>query len=114
MPSKFLDQLLALDDIVITTHIRPDGDALGSQLALGRYLLKRGKQVSLINADLHPRNLDWLPARHEVALYQGGLEERARIVNAGGIVLVDVNAAHVKQIGSRHQDKAVKTILQNG
>jgi phosphoesterase RecJ-like protein len=39
---------------VVTTHMNPDGDALGSQIAMARYLATLGKQVRLINGDPTP------------------------------------------------------------
>jgi phosphoesterase RecJ-like protein len=49
-----LDRLLAAKRIVVTAHIRPDGDALGSALALGALLRKQGKsvQVALDRAEI--------------------------------------------------------------
>jgi len=36
---------------LITTHVNPDGDGLGSQLALARVLRRLGKEVTLVNSD---------------------------------------------------------------
>ena len=41
--------LLAYDRFVLTTHVNPDGDALGSELALASWLTTRGKDVTIIN-----------------------------------------------------------------
>lgn len=46
---------------ILLSHIRPDGDAIGSQLALGYSLLAMGKSVRLINEDGLPENLAFLP-----------------------------------------------------
>jgi bifunctional oligoribonuclease and PAP phosphatase NrnA len=46
---------------VLISHIRPDGDAIGSQLALGYALLAMGKSVRMINEDGLPENLAFLP-----------------------------------------------------
>ena len=46
---------------VLLSHVRPDGDAIGSQLALGYSLLALGKSVRLINEDGLPENLAFLP-----------------------------------------------------
>ena len=46
---------------VILSHVRPDGDAIGSQLALGCALRAMGKSVRLINEDGLPENLAFLP-----------------------------------------------------
>jgi phosphoesterase RecJ-like protein len=46
---------------VLLSHVRPDGDAIGSQLALGYALMALGKSVRLINEDGLPENLAFLP-----------------------------------------------------
>jgi phosphoesterase RecJ-like protein len=40
---------------IITTHVNPDLDALGSELALDEYLRSLGKEVSILNSDSAPR-----------------------------------------------------------
>jgi len=37
------------NNFIITTHVNPDGDAIGSELALARYLQSLGKNVTIIN-----------------------------------------------------------------
>jgi phosphoesterase RecJ-like protein len=51
---------------VLLSHIRPDGDAIGSQLALGFSLLAMGKSVRLINEDGLPENLAFLPGSERI------------------------------------------------
>lgn len=46
---------------IILSHVRPDGDAIGSQLALGFALKALGKSVRLVNEDGLPENLAFLP-----------------------------------------------------
>ncbi len=55
--------LLACDDIVVCGHVSPDGDCLGSQLALAAALRQAGKRVSCVLAKDDPvdRNLLFLP-----------------------------------------------------
>jgi len=45
---------------VLLSHVRPDGDAIGSQLALGYALLAAGKSVRMINDDGVPENLAFM------------------------------------------------------
>jgi phosphoesterase RecJ-like protein len=47
----------------ITSHIRPDGDSIGSQLALKRILERLGKEVTLVNHDPVPKIYHFLPGR---------------------------------------------------
>ena len=49
------------DSFIIMSHVRPDGDAIGSQLALGYALMAAGKDVRLINEDGLPETLAFLP-----------------------------------------------------
>jgi phosphoesterase RecJ-like protein len=45
---------------VIMSHVRPDGDAIGSQLALGLSLMAMGKTVHLVNEDGVPESMEFL------------------------------------------------------
>ena len=58
---KVLSALKNADNFMICAHIYPDGDAIGSLLALGRLLDKLGKTVTLVSADGVPRDLLCLP-----------------------------------------------------
>lgn len=59
--TKVQDILHNANDIVITTHIHPDGDALGSLLALNSYLASLNKKVSMILDDDVPVLYKFLP-----------------------------------------------------
>lgn len=43
--------------VAVAGHVRPDGDCIGSQVALCRYLLDQGVKAVAVNADPVPRNL---------------------------------------------------------
>lgn len=62
------EKLKALDSFVICGHISPDGDCIGSQLALGHALRSLGKQVQFILArnDKIDINLEFLPGIEEL------------------------------------------------
>jgi bifunctional oligoribonuclease and PAP phosphatase NrnA len=53
---------------VLMSHVRPDGDAIGSQLALGFPLLAMGKTVWMINEDGLPENMAFLNGSGRVIL----------------------------------------------
>lgn len=40
--------------VMLTTHVRPDGDALGSELAMADLLTQRGKEVQIFNSSPTP------------------------------------------------------------
>lgn len=56
--------------IVITTHFKPDADALGSSLGLAGYLKKKGHQVTVITPSDYPKFLFWMPSNEEVINYE--------------------------------------------
>ncbi len=51
---------------VLMSHVRPDGDAIGSQIALGFSLMALGKTVYLINEDGVPESLEFLKGSEKV------------------------------------------------
>ncbi len=55
---------------VITTHISPDGDALGSAIGLHRWLKKKGKDVTVIFNDAPGMNLSFIPGHEEGIIYE--------------------------------------------
>ena len=59
--SRIRDALLGARSVLLTSHERPDGDSLGSQLALGAALRQLGKQVRIIDYDPAPDLYAFLP-----------------------------------------------------
>ena len=53
--------ILAAERIIVLGHVRPDGDAIGSQVALASSLNEAGKEVLVLNEDGCPSNLSFLP-----------------------------------------------------
>ena len=73
----FKDLLALPKRIVITTHVKPDADALGSSLGLGGYLLKQGHQVCVITPTDYPNFLNWMEGNDDVVVYEGN-EDKAK------------------------------------
>lgn len=76
--------------IVITTHMNPDGDAIGCALGLWHYANARGKDAVVINNNETPHNFKFLPGTDTIKVYN---KERDYddFMNADLIVVVDVN-----------------------
>ncbi|MEL7119677.1 MAG: bifunctional oligoribonuclease/PAP phosphatase NrnA [Bacteroidota bacterium] len=66
-----LKQLLAFPkDIVITSHRNPDGDAIGSSLALGHYLRQSGgHQVKIVVPSEYPETFVWMPGIRDIIIF---------------------------------------------
>ena len=91
MIEDVLQVLRSRNRFLITTHVRPDGDAIGSQLALGMFLRRLGKQVAMINTDPTPGNLDWLPGVDAIEAFNGRVAHHDAFASADVIVVVDTN-----------------------
>ena len=66
---------------LLTTHVNPDGDAIGSEVAMARWLRARGKQVRILNDSPTPSAFGWLTAEDTVEVYDEALCE-ARFAEA--------------------------------
>ncbi|MDR0413046.1 MAG: bifunctional oligoribonuclease/PAP phosphatase NrnA [Dysgonamonadaceae bacterium] len=56
------------DKIIIITHISPDGDAIGSSLALYHFLLQTGKSVNVVVPNNFPGFLKWLKGAKDIVV----------------------------------------------
>lgn len=59
------------DRFIILSHIRPDGDAIGSTVAIGSTLEAMGKTVTYVNEDGVPDNLAFLPGSDKISKATG-------------------------------------------
>ena len=90
--------IAAHHNILITTHISPDGDALGSSLALYHYLKDKGKKVKLIVPNSFPYFLKWMKGAGEVLIFEYNPEAGKKIIeNSDLIFCLDHNIP--KRIG---------------
>ncbi|SDD44729.1 DHH family phosphoesterase [Sporomusa acidovorans] len=77
--------------IVLTAHIHPDGDALGSLLALYAYLVTQGKTVTMLLDDDVPRSFKFLSAWEKI--------EKPENVLPDVDLLVVLDASDLERIG---------------
>lgn len=86
--------------IVITIHLSPDGDAMGSAHALKFWLKKIGKtDIHIIAPNEFPAFLSWLPEAADVILYDSQKDEADRLLaQADLIISADYN--DTKRIGA--------------
>ncbi len=56
-------------EVMITTHHKPDADALGSSLGLAGYLKKKGHRVTVITPSDYPNFLNWMDGNNDVVVY---------------------------------------------
>ncbi len=67
MIKKIASVLKRYQSFLITSHINPDGDSIGSQIALALLLKKMKKKVAIINENPVPRTYQFLPHSNMIA-----------------------------------------------
>ncbi len=78
--------------IFITTHHKPDGDALGSMLGLALYLRKKGNEVTPVSPNEIPGFLMWMPGIDTLMNYEAESKKAQQALkNADLIFCVDFN-----------------------
>ncbi|NNJ24208.1 DHH family phosphoesterase [Alienimonas chondri] len=85
----------AADRVVLTSHARPDADALGSELALAAILEEMGKTVSIVNPSAAPDNLAFLDPHGRIAVFgrgQGGATGEDFVENHDLHLIVDTSS----------------------
>jgi phosphoesterase RecJ-like protein len=88
---KFCQLIRAADDIVLTSHIRPDCDALGSELGLADVLRAMGKQVRIVNSQATPPNLAFIDSRHEIMEFGRDISVE-QLSEAQLVIILDTSA----------------------
>ena len=71
---RICEEILRRQRFLLTSHARPDGDSIGSQMAMAYALDKLGKQVRIVNADSAPDHYREFPGldRIEIAPHAAG------------------------------------------
>jgi phosphoesterase RecJ-like protein len=66
--SQIVDAIRSRRRFVISSHARPDGDSIGSQLAMAYALREMGKDVAIVNADPAPGPLMAFPGVPDITI----------------------------------------------
>lgn len=109
-----LKELLAQPrKIVITTHHKPDGDAMGSSLGLYNYLIQKGHHVRLITPTDYPHFLQWLPNNPEVIIYTDHQNAAAQMVKEAELIFcLDFNSlSRINALGDLVQSSSALKIM---
>ncbi|MEM9737886.1 MAG: bifunctional oligoribonuclease/PAP phosphatase NrnA [Bacteroidota bacterium] len=83
-------------NIVITMHHHPDGDAMASALAMGKWCEAKGHKVSIISPNQYPYFLNWLPDIEKVHVFENNKKELIKqlIDQADAIFFLDFSPIH--------------------
>ncbi len=81
--------------VVITTHQKPDADAMGSSLALRHFLVQFGHEVTVISPTNWAGWVDWMPGTREVMDYEKERQKGDAILDAAEwLFCLDFNIFH--------------------
>ncbi|EMI44218.1 DHH family phosphoesterase [Rhodopirellula sp. SWK7] len=86
----FVDQISHYQSFVLVSHIRPDCDALGSELGMAEVLKAIGKDVRIVNAHRTPPALSFLDPAGNIDVLGDDVE--AEDVKADCIMILDTSA----------------------
>jgi len=88
---QMMKQLIANHQkFVLTTHINPDGDAIGSEIAMAEYLNHLGKEVYIINNSSTPNNYKFLDGNEIIIVYDDE-RHRTMVASADAYIIVDIS-----------------------
>ena len=92
--AKFNELINNSQQIAICCHKNPDGDALGSSIALMEYLTQKGKNATVIVPDFYPDFLRWLPGTERIVRYDKHKEKADELINKADLLCcLDFNTA---------------------
>lgn len=88
--------------IAIIPHRGPDGDAMGSTLALYHFLLKNNHHPVVVSPNEFPDFLAWMPGSENVKIYEKDKENCTKILEEAELIFtLDFNALH--RVGEMEQ-----------
>ncbi|WP_028776157.1 DHH family phosphoesterase [Shimazuella kribbensis] len=91
--------------ILVVSHVNPDGDAIGSTLAVGSMVQSLGIPVTLVNESPVPEKLSFLPGAENILL-PSQVKDRFSVIIA-------VDAADISRIGNCQQLFADHSVIIN-
>ena len=82
------------DRFLVTTHVRPDGDALGSEVGMAGLLRQKGKDVRVVNASRTPPRYDFLDPEGSLFEHFGSMTagQAAGLGDRQVLVILDLSA----------------------
>ena len=101
--NTLIETIVKYKKIVIVSHVNPDGDALGSSLALYLYVKKLGATPTVIIPNDYPSFLAWMPAIDDILIYDKNEEKAKAVMNEAELFcFLDFNV--VSRTGLMHNE----------
>jgi phosphoesterase RecJ-like protein len=87
---EFIAAFRTSQRVVLTTHVNPDGDGLGSEIALACWLKERGIETAIINHSPTPAVYRWLDPRAMIRTFEKA-RDTTTLRSADLIITLDAN-----------------------
>ncbi len=87
------DRLLASRDVVLTSHVTPDADGIGTAIALVRALRGLGKRARMVSCSTAPKETSFLWRPGEFEVWQPDVHA-AQLKDADTVVATDLGGTH--------------------
>jgi phosphoesterase RecJ-like protein len=72
--------------IAIIPHKNPDGDAIGSTLALWHYLKNKGQQATIVSPNDYPKFLKWMPGHEHILNFEAKNKQALQALNEATLI----------------------------
>ena len=99
-------------NVVLTTHLIPDGDAIGSVLAMSEFIKVKGKEAVIINHSPTPDNYSFLDLQKQIRVFKENKEENITLINNADLIFIlDTNElSRVKSLETHIRNSGAKKI----
>ncbi len=115
--TKELDKLLATsDNILLISHINPDGDAIGAQLALYHYLKSKGRTAEMITPNNLQEFLRWMDGADLINVYIKNRQTCTELIRKSDlIIMLDFNQTNRLGEAEKYvmESKATKVVIDH-
>ena len=101
---KMIDSLRKAPEVALFSHVSPDGDCIGSMLAVGLSLEKLGKKITFYNPDPVPRNLAFLPGASRI---------NSELPDFRGKTLLFIDCSDLQRVNLSKADIPEKSVVLN-
>jgi phosphoesterase RecJ-like protein len=108
---RFKDVVSAAQHIVLTSHIRPDCDALGSELGMAGMLEQMGKVPRIVNGQATPPSLAFIDPDKRIQVIDSDVS-RDSLANCDLVIILDTSAwIQLGAVGDWIRESGVKRIV---
>ncbi len=112
--NKFKDLVNTANNVVIIGHINPDGDALGSMVAVGELFTSLQKNITLVVPNEIPRYIDFIRSGASVVIARHNIEQCKHTISVADLIIcVDFNdpATRIGALGEMVLASAAKKMM---